>query len=114
MYCQCSTGYLEFSEYVFYLISYRCRTKLKLAEQKRGLFEDCMLTNRSLIVFGFALTAHIGLLLLFQVQTCPHTHKKFFINFPSKFAGSLSFKDRESLIGKKLTSIFSAFSNCTC
>lgn len=59
-----------------------------------------MLIIRSLIVFVFALTVHIGLLLLFQVQTCPHTHKNS-INFPSKFAGSRPFKDRESSIGKK-------------
>lgn len=81
-----------------------------------GLFEDYMLITRSLIAFVFALLAQICLLLLFQEQTCP-THTKNFYELsysPSKFTGSLSFKDRESLIGKKLTSTFSGFSKCIC
>lgn len=48
-YCQRSRGYLELSKYVFYFISYRCRTSPKLADQKRGLFEDCMLINVPLL-----------------------------------------------------------------
>jgi len=94
MHRHCSPSYLEFSENVFCLISYRCRTKLK-----------CFCIN----------CTHWPTSVVPSKDLSSHTHTQNFYKFshsPSKLAGSPCSKDRESLTGKKFRSIFSGFSNC--